>query len=539
MRIARLPLLATAGAMALGCGRFTLVQEDVEPTPQRVPLVAHEEPGTLVIKGSHDGDLIYAVREYVALGGDIKGARKDIAASRRTVLRFDKTARPEFLAEFVRTFVDTHGFWLEIALAERDPDAEFEGCEATVSLDKSSYAADEPVLLKIDVSREVDVWMLTPEHVRIVDARGEEVNILSRALTGGHLYLGCGNPRASQTLDLTSFVTPPGDEEYVWRFAPGRYSATFHFSVGWPEWHEPFEGVREFGPRTWGRKTSNTVSFEIRETPPPSPERIRAMLDTAAHLAGEARALDPAAQWLDKSARAREAVDVLKRVIVSSRDFATVLEAVRRIRAVRADRDFNPDAPPDADALILALANATERDRRGACERYVRAWKKDASGEADPEEMELVRSFPFRSFFEHEQFRPILEEQVRREAVEPLYAEVYLWHAGAKDAGVMARLLPQYPRLVLEHYAWRKASPGVAKLFPAYFENEEIVVQGSFGNWLCADAALMAFELAAGLDLGYRDRADRIRDREHIAGVLGRWWWRNRKAFDAGESPGP
>jgi hypothetical protein len=78
--------------------------------------------------------------------------------------------------------------------------------------------------------------------------------------------------------------------------------------------------------------------------------------------------------------------------------------------------------------------------------------------------------------------------------------EVYTELPCAKDAGVMARLLPQYPRLVLEHYAWREAPPEVAALLPAYFGSGEVACEGSFGKWLCADAALAAFELAAGLD---------------------------------------
>jgi hypothetical protein len=492
-----------------------------------------------VFEGSNGGSWRYKTKEFVAFGGDIEGARDHMAACRRTVLRFDGTADTEFLAKFVRTFTETHGFWQEITLAERDPDAEYAGCEATISFDKSSYAADEPLLLKIDVSRDVGEDILVPEHVRIVDSRGEEVNILARSLGGGHLYLAPVNRLLTKTLDLTSFVAPFSDEDYIWRFAPGRYSATFHFSVGWPEWHEPFEGMRELTPRTWGRKTSNAVSFEITETPPPSPERIRAMLDTIARLAGEARALDPATSWLAKSARAREATDALKRLIVSSSDLATLLEAYRRIRAVNAGGRSEPNAPPDSDDLVLALANATEQDRRAACERFVRAWKKDMRGEADSAETKLVRSFPFRAFFEHPQFHPILDEQVRREAVEYPYAEAYLWYPGAKDADVMARLLPQYPGLVLEHYAWRKAPPGVAVLLPAYFGSEETVHGSDYGDWLRADASLKAFELAAGLDLGYRERADRIRDREHIAGVLKRWWRRNGRAFSPGEREGP
>ncbi|MHC5053929.1 MAG: hypothetical protein ACYTKD_04350 [Planctomycetota bacterium] len=424
MGTARVFLLATSGALALGCGRLTLPREETGPAPQPASLAAQGEPGTLVIEGSYDGGLRYAMRKGFALGADLEGARKDIAASRRTVLRFDGTAGPEFLAELVRTFGETHGFWQEIALSERDPDAEFDGCEATISLNKSTYAADEPVLLTIDVSREVDELILTPEHVRIVDSRGTEVNIFARSLGGGHLYLAGLNKLSTRTFDLTSFITPPGDEEYVWRFAPGRYSATFHFSVGWPEWREPFEGVRTVGRREWGRKTSNTVSFEIRETPPPAPERVRAMLDEAARLAEEARAHAAGSRWLEKGKRTREAVAVLKRVIVSSSDLATVLEAVRRIETVRADEWSDPGAPPDSDALVTAFANATERDRRAACERYVRAWKRDMRGEADSAETKLVRSLPFRSLVERPQFRAILDEAVRGDDVAYPWAEV-------------------------------------------------------------------------------------------------------------------
>jgi len=532
--MARFYLLATAGMLILGCGELTLPQQNIEPMPQAVPKTTQDEPGRLVIDGSYDGDLRYATEESINLGADIEAARKDIAASKQTVLRFDKAARDEFLAEFMRAFVDTHGFWQEITLAERDPDADYEGCEATISLDKSSYAADEPVLLKIDVSREVREDILTPEHMRIVDSRGEEVNILTRSLGGGHLYLGAVNSLSTKTLDLTSFRAPFSHEDYVWRFAPGRYSATFHFSVGWPQWHEPFEGIKELSPRHWGRKTSNTVSFEVRETPPPSPDRIRAMFDTAARLAEEAKALPVATQWFRKDERKREAVDVLKRVIVSSSDLATVLEAVRRIEAVRADKRFDPDTPPSSDALVLALANATERDRRAACERYVRAWKKDLRDEADAAERNFARGFPFMSLFERPQFHAILEEELRREVVEWPYADVFFSSPGRKDAEIMAHLLPQYPAQALDHYSWYKAPPEIAKLLPGYFRSKQEVSQSGGMRWLCADASLKAFELAAGLDLGYGDRAHRIRirDREIIAGVLGNWWRRNPKAFD-------
>ncbi len=315
---------------------------------------------------------------------------------------------------------------------------------------------------------------------------------------------------------------------------------TFHFSVGWPEWHEPFEGIKELSPRHWGRKTSNTVSFEITETQP-SPERIRALFDAAARLAEEAKALPVATQWPEKDKRTREAIDVLKRVIVSSPDLATVLEAVRRIEAVRADKRFNPDTPPSLDALVLALANATERDRRAACERYVRVCRKATREELNAAEKELVRGFPFRSLFEQPQFHAILHEEVRREVVEWPYAEVFFWYPGAKDADVMAHLLPQYPAQVLGHYSWYKAPPKIARLLPEYFRSKEEVCQSGGMRWLCADASLQAFELAAGLDLGYRyrERADRIRDREIIAGVLGRWWRRNPKAFDQSEKQEP
>jgi len=528
--MARFCLLATAGMLILGCGELTLPQQYCEPTPQRTPQAIEDEPGTLVFEGSNSGRWRYKMKECVAFGGGIETARDHMAASKRTVLRFDKAARGEFLAEFVRTFVDTHGFWQEITLAERAPDAEYEGCEATISLDKSSYAVGEPVLFTVNVSREVGVDILVPEHVRIVDSSGQEVNILTKSLGGGQLYTGVVNRLSTRTLDLTSFAAIFSHEDYVWRFAPGRYSATFHFSVGWPEWHEPFEGIKELSPRHWGRKTSNTVSFEITETQP-SPGRVRAMFDTAARLAEEAKALPVATQRQEKDARTRDAVDVLKRVIVSSSDLATTLEAVRRIEAVRADKNYDPDTPPSSDALVLALANATEQDRRAACERYVRACRKATREELNAAEKELVRGFPFRSLFEQPQFHAILDEEVRREVVEWPYAEVFFWYPGAKDADVMAHLLPQYPAQVLGHYSWYKAPPKIAKLLPGYFGNKEEVYQSGGMRWLCADAALKAFELAAGLDLGYGDRSDRIRDREIIAGVLGRWWRRNPKAF--------
>jgi len=536
--MARFCLPATVGLLILGCGELTLPQQYSEPTPQRTPEAIEDEPGTLVIEGKCGGRLRYATEESFRLGADIEGARKDIVASRRTVLRFDKAARPEFLAEFVRTFVDTHGFWQEITLAERDPDAEYEGCEATISLDKSSYAAHEPILLTINVSREVGVDILVPEHVRIVDSFGEEVNILTKSLGGGQLYMAPVTKLPTKTFDLTSFSAIFSHEDYVWRFAPGRYFATFHFSVGWPEWHEPFNGIKELGPRHWGRKTSNTVSFEITETRP-LPERIRAMLDTAARLAEKARALPVATQSFKKDKWTRDTINLLKRVIVSSSDLATTLEAVRRIEAARADKRFDPDTPPSSDALVLALANASEQDRRAACERYVRVCRKATREELNGAERKMLRDYPFKAFFGHPQFHAILDEQLHREVVEYPYADVFFSSPCAKEAEIMAHLLPQYPAQVLDHYSWYKAPPKIAKLLPGYFRSKKEVYQSGGMRWLCADASLQAFELAAGLDLGYRERADRIRDREIIAGVLGRWCRRDPKAFDQSKTQEP
>ena len=49
------------------------------------------------------------------------------------------------------------------------------------------------------------------------------------------------------------------------------------------------------------------------------------------------------------------------------------------------------------------------------------------------------------------------------------------------------------------HGAGYKAPPEIAKLLPGYFRSKQEVSQSGGMRWLCADASLKAFELAAGL----------------------------------------
>ena len=58
-------------------------------------------------------------------------------------------------------------------------------------------------------------------------------------------------------------------------------------------------------------------------------------------------------------------------------------------------------------------------------------------------------------------------------------------------------------------------------------------------TWYCKDAAFMALELAAGLNLGYRNQRDRIADREEIEKLMRRWWRRYRHRFGVTESASP
>jgi hypothetical protein len=92
---------------------------------------------------------------------------------------------------------------------------------------------------------------------------------------------------------------------------------------------------------------------------------------------------------------------------------------------------------------------------------------------------------------------------------------------------------------VLEHYSWFNAPPEIVPLLPGYFENDTVVCESNGKKWRCKDAAFMALELAAGLDLGYRDRWDRFTDREEIGNLMRRWWRRYRHRFGMTESASP
>jgi hypothetical protein len=327
------------------------------------------------------------------------------------------------------------------------------------------------------------------------------VNIHSRPVSGAFYMISLwGGTGTSRVIDLTSFAKPSDGTEHVWRFAPGRYTATFHFSVGYPQWN---------------------VSFEVRASEGPK---------------ADARALLAVAPKLAEDEKRDEAVSSCKRAILSTKNLETIQEAIGRIRRIR----LRPD-PDDAghdptrmefDALRLALLHVSEDDRREFCRRYVRAFDRMVRDEDDATDRELLDNFSLVELFEYPQFRKILEEEVSRPDECPYpFAEVYVEGPGEKDPAVMAGLLPRYPGKVLEHYSWHKAPPEIVLLLPGYFENDTVVCETNGKKWYCKDAAFRALELAAGLDLGYRDRWDRLPDREEIEKLMRRWWHRHGHRF--------
>ncbi len=528
-------LFTLVAAFCAGCG-----MQHVDASSQSAPGASGTSAGPVIsaeTKGpgprdtftvEFEGDVCsFETEGHFSLGADIYAVRPLLERYDRAVIRFDATTRPETIAKLVESYRRSHGSWIEMALA---PDSEYAGHEATISLDKDSYAEDEPILLTIDVSREVHESILTPAHVRIVDERGKEVNTYLRPVSG-HFYMTSIWPsgETSNTIDLTDFREPADGTEYVWRFAPGKYRATYHFRVGYPEWKEPFHSVRETSPPVWGPRKSNTVSFEVRASGG-SKADTAALLDKASALAVEKR-------W-------DEAVSVYKYAIVSTADLASLRGAIEQIYRIRS-RVGRQGAEPDPEwlgpySLRLGLVHASEADRRGFCERYIRAWHRVIEGETDAEDWKFVDRFPFGGLFVHPQFRSILEEEVRRpEKCAYPYAEVYVGLPGEKEPAVMAGLLPKYPQFVLQHYAWHKAPLKIVPLLPAYFKDDRFIWESGDTKWRYSDAAFKALELAAGLDLSYGSERDRIGDRVEIHRLLRYWWWRHRHRFGVTKSAGP
>ncbi len=512
---------AAVGVVLSGCGQVELPDDPhASPRPGIAAQGLDPRHGSTVRVEVGPASARYCGPGYWAMGADRGTVEEAAARAEHAILEVDGTSDPELIAGAMKAFKQSHGFWQEITLAERDPDARYAEHEAKISLDKASYSEYEPILLTIDISRTFS-GHLTPEHVRIVNDRAEEVNTYLTPVSGTYYMASISfASETSRTIDLTSFAEPRNRTEYVHRFAPGRYTATFHFSVGYPEWKKPFHSVRKIGPRVWGAKKSNTVSFEVRASDAPRAE-TGVLISRASGLAKEKR-------W-------DEAVAAYKRAIIGMSALASIREAIRQIIRIRAGLEGGTERNPhglEFDSLRLALLHVPEPDRREFCRHYVRAFDRMIRDEDDAAGRELLDKFSLVELFEYPQFRKILEEQVRRPDECPYpFARVYVEGLGDKDPAVMAGLLPRYPGWVLEHYAWHKAPPEIVPLFPQYFGSETEVWQSGPMRWYCKDAAFMALELAAGLNLGYRNQRDRIHDRAEIEKLMRRWWHRHGHRF--------
>jgi hypothetical protein len=136
-----------------GCGPG---EPPAKPHASPRPGIAAPGPnavGTFVVEGSSDGSLSYRTPKHFAAGAGLSDAGEMVRRSERTILRFDRTADGQFLGKLTEAFTQSHGFWQEITLAERDPDAEYAEHEATITLDKASYSEHERHIRSTSPSR--------------------------------------------------------------------------------------------------------------------------------------------------------------------------------------------------------------------------------------------------------------------------------------------------------------------------------------------------------------------------------------------------
>lgn len=481
------------------------------------------------------------------MGHDLPRMAQLLQNSEEAILQIDRHFPRETLRRLIETYRSCHGFHQEFVLKRRRPDERFSHHEARISIDKESYTTEEPILLTLEIEGPGGgaPWQLfCPRYVRVQDSEDEEVNLFVSPVTDtdGSIRSKCFGNHSKGQMDLTSFIELSHGIEYVYRFRPGRYIATFHFSAELPDLDNRFRHHNLAYSRLWGERHSNTVSFTVSR--PKRAERPDTA-DLFAH-ASEMVAAD----------RANDAVKIYKRIVWGSDDQPTIQRAIRQILRVRRCALYDDplgsadwEADPLADYLDALRKKAEERGRRGE-EDYLeidvrRLSLLHTSAEVREEwcrgryrgeqlegaEMEYTRpdllwSSESASLFHYPQFRSILDRELQRPAECPIdYLAIALCLPGRKSPKFIEVFLERSPGAVLQHYRKHKAPLEIAALFPPYFED----LRGVSGNReytiTVADEALAAFEKAKGLDLGLpsysvKGMRERARLRKEIRALL-------------------
>jgi len=479
---------------------------------------------------------------------------KMVADKDRLILDVDGSTNRQSLQRLIDLYLQKPGFWKEIKLTPADPDRRFAHCEATLRIGKSEFAQGEPIPIELNFVCEYHLgqeWAFcSPVFLQVQDAQGREVNLFQRPVveaSGGirSKVFGAAQPE-DRIIDLTAFKEPYEGAEFVYRFEPGTYTATFHFSIGWPRGHLLGSGmVHLMDPRIFGPKCSNTVTFTVRPAKPASPEEAEALIKKGDALVAESKA--------------NEAVAAYKRAVLALADQARIEAVIRQLLLVRALEAFDA-MPPDDDhpkkplperikafmvqygegempdwvkqeAFGLSLLHLSADQAPVWYRRFLKHCSLDFDSDYEsPEGKNISRFGDCRvDLLSYPLYRSLLMEDFRcgkdcpKEAI-----GIYMSAVEPKDTEFMRLALAAQPETVLEYYgrvrAPRELLPDIAR----FFDNHTNTWGNGRGTQAClCDAAFKAFEKAAGLDLGFsateeRD-FERVKNRKAIREFLENW----------------
>jgi len=168
-------------------------------------------------------------------GGDSSRLRNYAQKSKRVVLETNRSSNRETVRRLVEIYLDSHGYWQNIRLSPRDPDKRFAGHEAKISLSKDIFEKGEPIPLTLEISEdELDMeapwWLFSPRFIRVQDEEGKDFPLFTHPVSGGDGVVRSKvfALKSRKTMNLISFIEPYDGSEYVCRFPPGKYKATFH-----------------------------------------------------------------------------------------------------------------------------------------------------------------------------------------------------------------------------------------------------------------------------------------------------------------------
>lgn len=201
----------------------------------------------------------------------------------------------------------------------------FKTCTANLSLmDGPDIKIGGSVRLKLEITGPEDeyapYWFFTPVHIRVQDKKGRDVNLFTRPVSsysGGRHGLFMF-PMKERIIDLTSFLLLQRGIEYVHKFEPGEYTATFYFDSETE--HIGANVVEYVLSRKFEGRTSNTVSFRI--------------LPNDAQPADAPKLLAKAEEAVEKN-KPEEAVLLYKQAILNSEDFSLIRHCIFKIMLIR------------------------------------------------------------------------------------------------------------------------------------------------------------------------------------------------------------